>query len=79
MLPAALLSTHTGGFGKPAVVKLGAFMESAVSHWKENGINFDLIYVGYLGSLEAVKNAFFSSFGTLSNKGTANLRKIAGS
>ncbi len=57
MLPAALLSTHTGGFGKPAVVKLGAFMESAVSHWKENGINFDLIYVGYLGSLEAVKIA----------------------
>ena len=30
-------------------------------------------------SLEAVKNAFFSSFGTVSNKGTANLRKIAGS
>ena len=57
ILPAAVLSTHTGGFGKPAVVKLGGFMESAVSHWKENGITFDLVYVGYLGSLEAVEIA----------------------
>ena len=54
ILPAAVLSTHTGGFGKPAVVKLGDFMEATVSHWKENGITFDLVYVGYLGSLEAV-------------------------
>lgn len=57
ILPAAVLSTHTGGFGKPVVVKLGGFMEDAVSHWKENGITFDLVYVGYLGSLEAVKIA----------------------
>lgn len=55
MLPAALLSTHTGGFGKPAVLKTADFMESAVSHWKENGIDFDLVYVGYLGSTEAVE------------------------
>ena len=57
ILPAAVLSTHTGGFGKPAVVKLGSWMEEAVSHWKENGITFDLISVGYLGSLEAVELA----------------------
>ena len=57
MLPAAVLSTHTGGFGKPAAVKLADFMDSAISHWKKNKIGFDLVYVGYLGSLEAVKIA----------------------
>ena len=57
ILPSAVLSTHTGGFGKPAVEKLGDFMDRAVTHWKENGIDFDLIYVGYLGSLEAVQAA----------------------
>ena len=57
MLPSALLSTHTGGFGRPEVVKLSDFMESAMVHWKKNGIDFDIVYVGYLGSLEAVKIA----------------------
>ena len=57
ILPAALLSTHTGGFGKPAVEKLGSWMEETVSHWRENEITFDLIYVGYLGSLEAARIA----------------------
>lgn len=55
ILPAAILSTHTGGFGKPAVHKMGSWLEETVSHWKENGIRFDLIYTGYLGSVEAVR------------------------
>ena len=54
MLPSAILSTHTGGFGKPAIQKLQDMMAKSVDHWKENGITFDLIYVGYLGSEEAV-------------------------
>ena len=57
LLPAAILSTHTGGFGRPAVQKLGSWMAEAVSHWKGNGITFDLVYVGYLGSAEAVSIA----------------------
>ena len=57
ILPAAVLSTHTGGFGKPAVQKMGSWMEETVAHWKENGIQFDLIYTGYLGSVEAVRIA----------------------
>lgn len=57
ILPAAVLSTHTGGFGKPAACGLADFMERAVSHWKENGITFDLIYTGYLGSVAAVEVA----------------------
>ena len=57
ILPAAVLSTHTGGFGKPAVRKLPDLMQETIDHWKENGIDFDLIYVGYLGSVPAVELA----------------------
>lgn len=57
ILPSAVLSTHTGGFGKPAVQKLTDLMKETVAHWKENQMTFDLIYVGYLGSLEAVRIA----------------------
>ena len=55
ILPTAVLSTHTGGFGKPEVVHLSDTMAKMARHWKECGINFDAILVGYLGSLEAVK------------------------
>ncbi len=55
ILPTAVLSTHTGGFGKPAVTHLeGA---DTVEHWKENGIRFDAVYTGYLGSTGAVETA----------------------
>lgn len=57
ILPAAVLSTHTGGFGKPAVRKLTEAMPDIWHHWQEKGITFDAIYIGYLGSLEAVSHA----------------------
>ena len=57
VLPTAVLSTHTGGFGKPAVVHLKELWEPAVAHWKEDGITFDVIYTGYLGSPEAIDAA----------------------
>ena len=50
ILPTAMLSTHTGGFGKPAVVHLDEHMEAIWQHWMENQITFDAILVGYLGS-----------------------------
>ncbi len=53
VLPTALLSTHTGGFGKPAVCDLTAALPAMIAHWKDNGIDFDLIYTGYLGSERA--------------------------
>ena len=53
ILPTALLSTHTGGFGKPAVMH-NTVVADMVSHWKENGITFDAILVGYLGSVAAI-------------------------
>lgn len=55
ILPTALLSTHTGGFGKPTVIHFGQELDSFWKHWKENGITFDAILVGYLGSVAAIK------------------------
>ena len=57
ILPTALLSTHTGGFGKPAVVHFDDVLDSIWRHWQENEITFDAILVGYLGSIGAVETA----------------------
>ena len=57
ILPTALLSTHTGGFGKPAAVHFKESLEPVWRHWQENEITFDAILVGYLGSTEAVREA----------------------
>lgn len=54
ILPSALLSTHTGGFGRPVVHHLVDTMADTIEHWKQNNIRFDAILVGYLGSLEAI-------------------------
>lgn len=55
ILPTALLSTHTGGFGKPAVFHLDNWFSDIWQHWKRAGITFDAILAGYLGSTAAVK------------------------
>ena len=55
ILPTALLSTHTGGFGKPAVIHLNEGLDAFRKHWKDNEIVFDAILVGYLGSIAAVE------------------------
>lgn len=57
ILPTAVLSTHTGGFGKPAVVSMGTALEDMIHHWESADIYFDAIYTGYLGSTEAVRCA----------------------
>lgn len=57
ILPTALLSTHTGGFGKPAVVHFDGVLNDLWRHWQQNGITFDAILVGYLGSVAAVEVA----------------------
>jgi len=55
ILPTALLSTHTGGFGRPAVMHVDAILPEIVKHWQENEITFDAILVGYLGSVPAIE------------------------
>lgn len=50
LLPTAVLSTHTGGLGKPAIRNLPDYGEAALQHYKELGIEFDCIYSGYLAA-----------------------------
>ena len=57
ILPTAILSTHTGGFSKPEVTNLASAGDRMWRHWQREGIRFDAILTGYLGSIEAVKTA----------------------
>lgn len=54
ILPTALLSTHTGGFQKPVVYQMADWISDIHAHWKREGITFDAICSGYLGSTAAV-------------------------
>lgn len=53
-LPTAVLSTHTGGFSDFTFRDLTEDMCPIAEHWKKLGAHFDVIYTGYLGSLEQV-------------------------
>ena len=57
VLPASVLSTHTGGFGAPAITNLTSSMDAIWRHWQRQNITFDAIYTGYLGSVDAVRTA----------------------
>ncbi|GAA3638791.1 PfkB family carbohydrate kinase [Lactobacillus hamsteri] len=50
VLPTAILSTHTGGYGNNTFLDLSNEMEKIIKHWQEININFDALYLGYLGS-----------------------------
>ena len=58
-IPTILLSTHTGGYGKPAMEKISTkYIRECADHYVANHVTFDLIFVGYLGSegmIEAVE------------------------
>ncbi|MDE5756253.1 MAG: bifunctional hydroxymethylpyrimidine kinase/phosphomethylpyrimidine kinase [Clostridia bacterium] len=54
-LPVALLSTHTSGFEGYTFVDLKDNVIPAVEQYKKLGLNFDYIYLGYLGSSAVVK------------------------
>ena len=53
VLPTAVLSTHTA-FPAPVFRDLTGDMLPMADHWKEMGLSFDGIAVGYLGSEEQV-------------------------
>lgn len=50
ILPSAVLSTHTGGFSMPHIRDLTEDLPEVQAHWQQEGIAFDAIYTGYLGS-----------------------------
>lgn len=53
LLPTALLSTHTA-FQNPYILQLSDSIPEIVRHWQREGIRFDAVLVGYLGSKEAI-------------------------
>lgn len=57
ILPTAVLSTHTGGFQKPTVCHMTEFASRSWRHWQREGIRFDAVLTGYLGSVEAIHTA----------------------
>lgn len=54
ILPTAVLSTHTGGFNKPAFRDLCMDIPDIIEHWKRENILFDAVYTGYLGNCDDV-------------------------
>ncbi len=54
VLPSAVLSTHTGGFTGNTFRDLSGDMPAIGNHWKKEGIRFDAVYTGYLGSLKQI-------------------------
>lgn len=49
ILPTAILSTHTGGFGDNTFLSLNSEMNKIIAHWQEQNIYFENLYLGYLG------------------------------
>ncbi len=55
VLPSAVLSTHTGGsFSGYTFRDLTEDMPLIAKHWLKEGISFDAIYTGYLGSASQI-------------------------
>lgn len=54
ILPSAVLSTHTGGFTGFTVRDLTEDFPGIRSHWEKEGISFQGIVTGYLGSTKQV-------------------------
>lgn len=58
LIPTMLLSTHTGGYGKPAVYPVSPdYIRGCAEHYKKEQITFDFIFVGYLGRCDMVGGA----------------------
>ncbi len=64
ILPTAVLSTHTM-FKNFTVKDLTDQLVPITDHWKKEGLKFDAIYTGYLGSAEEIEIAkkIFAEFG----------------
>ncbi len=54
ILPSAVLSTHTAGFSGFTFRDLSEDMPRIKDHWVKEGIKFEAIYTGYLGSTEQI-------------------------
>ena len=55
VLPSAVLSTHTAGFSGYTFRDLTDDMPKIKEHWQKEGIKFDAVYTGYLGSTRQIE------------------------
>ncbi len=55
VLPSAVLSSHTGGFKGYTFRDLTEDMPSIKDHWVREGLKFDAVYTGYLGSTKQIE------------------------
>lgn len=69
ILPSAVLSTHTAGFSGYTFRDLTDDMPSINQHWVKEGIKFDSIYTGYLGSTKQIDYVLDIMNSTLSAEG----------
>lgn len=69
ILPSAVLSTHTGGFTGFTVRNLADDMPAINRHWQKEGITFNAVYTGYLGSKEQVQYVLDIRDGCMENGG----------
>ena len=54
ILPSAVLSTHTAGFTGFTFRDLTADIPAITAHWQKEGLRFEAVYTGYLGSTEQI-------------------------
>ena len=54
ILPSAVLSTHTGGFTGFTFRDLSDDMPAINAHWLKEGLKFEAVYTGYLGSVNQI-------------------------
>lgn len=69
-LPTAYLSTHTGGFTGNTFLDMTGEMSPVTDHWKREGVTFDAVYTGFMGSREqmALTAEFIRTFKTEENR-----------
>ncbi len=56
ILPSAVLSTHTAGFTGFTCRDLTEDMPDIAAHWNREGIRFEAVYTGYLGSIAQISH-----------------------
>lgn len=68
-LPTAFLSTHTGGFTGNTFLDLTNQMAPVTEHWSREGVTFDAVYTGFMGSREqmTLTEEFIRAFKTEKN------------
>lgn len=72
VLPSAVLSTHTAGFSGYTFRDLTDDMPAIQKHWQKEGILFDAVYTGYLGSTRQIEYVA-DIFRTMGKEGSVNI------